>query len=109
MAPKKYAFARRNKMKNLKQIALAIVLTSSLTTIASGGTITGGRTTAVGTITGGRTGTITGGRTGTITGGSTGTISESRPGMTPTENGSRMRIQEELLASFWSLLINLVW
>ena len=88
-------------MKNLKQISMTTVLALSLTTIASAGTISGGRTTAVGTITGGRTGTITGGRTGTTTGSSFGII--------PTESSSRITIQDELLAGFWSLLTNLVW
>ena len=104
-------------MKNLKQISLVTVLTLSLTPIASAGTISGGRSTAVGTISGGRTGTISGGRTGTISGGRTGTISGgsigtisgSRFGIIPTEHGSRIMIQEELLAGFWSLLTNLVW
>jgi hypothetical protein len=103
------AFARRNKMKNLKQISLVTLLTLSLTTVASAGTISGGRSTAVGTISGGRTGTISGGRTGTISGGSTGTITGSRSGIISTESGSRIIIQQDLLAGFWSMLINLVW
>src|ERR1043166_7419699 len=99
-------------MKTFKQISLATLLTLSLTTVSSAGTIPGSRTSGsrVGTITGSRAGTITGSRTGTITGSTAGTISGSRVGIIPTQGDqpSRFRIHEGLLSGLW-FLFNLSW
>jgi len=67
-------------MKRLQVTIAAATLTFCLSTASFAGTITGSRTSSVGTITGSSTGTITGSSTGTITGSRAGTITGSRAG-----------------------------
>lgn len=105
-------------MTRLGQIIFAVILTLSLSVAALAGTITGSRTTSVGTITGSSTGTITGSRTGTITGSRTGTItgsvSGSRAGTITgswnTEAGVFAPMnQDEIFTKALNIMFGLVW
>src|SRR5690349_9799567 len=103
-------------MRNVKIILAATTLAFSLSAPAFAGTITGSRTSSVGTITGSRAGTITGSSAGTITGSSAGTITGSRAGTitgsaTGTITGSRFspsyNINEPLTTKLMMLLLYL--
>ena len=78
-------------MKSLKEFAVTVLLTISVATATSAGTIVGGKN---GTIVGGKNGTIVGGRNGTIVGG--------RNGIIPTY------IQDELLSTL-IMSLNILW
>jgi outer membrane lipoprotein SlyB len=97
-------------MKRLQMTVTAAALTLLISTAAFGGTITGSRTTSVGTITGSRAGTITGSRAGTITGSRAGTITGSRAG---TITGSRVEVGpdgiETIISKVMMLMLNLAW
>lgn len=92
-------------MRRFQQILVATTLTLSLSVIALGGTITGSRTNAVGTITGSRVGTITGSKAGTITGSRADTITGSR-GDTVGENSSETETTDNWLSRALIVLFN---
>ena len=73
-------------MKTTQRLAITLLVGILLSQAAYAGTITGSRTSSVGTITGSSAGTITGSSAGTITGSSAGTITGSKAG---TITGSR--------------------
>ena len=99
-------------MKRLQSTVFAIALTLSLSIVSFGGTITGSRTTSVGTITGSRVGTITGSRAGTITGSRVGTITGSRAGTitgsAPIANDS-LEGAEDFVSRLFRLMLLMTW
>jgi len=93
-----------------RRILAVGILSLSFVTVSVGGTITGSKTTQVGTITGSRTGTITGSRTGTITGSRTGTITGSRFGtITGSAVETPKNLQDDFLSRIVPFLVNLAW
>jgi outer membrane lipoprotein SlyB len=97
-------------MTRLQKTVTAAALTLLFSTAAFGGTITGSRTTSVGTITGSRAGTITGSRAGTITGSRAGTITGSRTGtITGSRSGIVFEDSETVIAKVMMLMLNLAW
>ena len=96
-------------MKRFANLLTAVTLTLVIGTATFGGTITGSRTTSVGTITGSRAGTITGSQAGTITGSRAGTITGSRAGTITGSRATDFETTETLIAKVMMLMLNLAW
>jgi len=97
-------------MKRTQSILAAAALTLTLSTVSFGGTITGSRTSSVGTITGSRAGTITGSAAGTITGSRAGTITGSSAGtITGSRNVVEAEVQENLMVRAMRLILMFLW
>jgi len=94
-------------MKGLKTTALVAILTFSICSAASAGTITGSRTNATisktGTITGSRTDTATESRTGTITGSRTDSTTQA------TEDISSSALRTDLFAYAIEVMFSFAW